>query len=70
MINKLENKEYIIVEIIPTSPNPEKGDIAQLSALKFNGLTLVDRFDYRLDEDKVDNIYIKEMINYDKENFI
>ena len=70
MINKLENKEYIIVEIIPTSPNPEKGDIAQLSALKLNGLTLVDRFDYRLNEDKVDNIYIKEMINYDKENFI
>lgn len=70
MINKLENKEYIIVEIIPTSPNPEKGDIAQLSALKLNGLTLVDRFDYRLKEDNIDNIYIKEMINYDKENFI
>ena len=70
MINKLENKEYIIVEIIPTSPNPEKGDIAQLSALKLNGLTLVDRFDYRLNEDNINNIYIKEMINYDKENFI
>lgn len=70
MINKLENKEYIIVEIIPTSPNPEKGDIAQLSALKLNGLTLVDRFDYRLNEDNINNIYIKEMIDYDKENFI
>ena len=70
MINKLENKEYIIVEIIPTSLNPEKGDIAQLSALKLNGLTLVDRFDYRLNEDNINNIYIKEMINYDKENFI
>ena len=70
MINKLENKEYIIVEIIPTSPNPEKGDIAQLSALKLNGLTLVDRFDYRLNEDNINNIYIKEMNNYDKENFI
>lgn len=70
MIKNLENKEYIIVEIIPTTPNPEKGDIAQLSALKLNGLTLVDRFDYRLKEDKINNIYIKEMIAYDPENFI
>jgi len=70
MISNLENKEYIIVEIIPTTTNPETGEIAQLSALKLNGLTLIDRFDYRLVEDKIDNIYIKEMINYDKENFI
>ena len=70
MINKLENKEYIIVEIIPTSPNPKTGDIAQLSALKLKGLNLIDRFDLRLNEDKINNIYIKEMINYDKENFL
>ena len=70
MINKLENKEYIIVEIIPTSPNPKTGDIAQLSALKLKGLNLIDRFDLRLNDDKINNIYIKEMINYDKENFL
>ena len=70
MIKDLENKEYIILEIIPTSPNPEKGEVAQLSALKLKGLTLLDRFDYRLKEDNINNIYIEEMINYDKENFI
>ena len=70
MIKDVENKEYIILEIIPTSPNPEKGEVAQLSALKLKGLTLLDRFDYRLKEDNINNIYIEEMINYDKENFI
>ncbi|MBQ7104580.1 MAG: hypothetical protein IJN90_01845 [Bacilli bacterium] len=70
MIKDLENKEYIILELIPTSPNPETGEIAQLSALKLNGLTLLDRFDYRLKEDNINNIYIEEMVNYDKENFI
>ena len=70
MIKDLENKEYIILEIIPTSPNPEKGEVAQLSALKLKGLTLLDRFDYRLKEENINNIYIEEMINYDKENFI
>lgn len=70
MINSLYNKEYIIIEIIPTTPSPETGDIAQISALKLKGLNLIDRFDYRLNDDKIDNIYIKEMINYDKENFI
>lgn len=70
MIKDLENKEYIILEIIPTSPNPEKGEVAQLSALKLNGLTLLERFDYRLKEENINNIYIEEMINYDKENFI
>ncbi len=69
MIKDLENKEYIILEIIPTSPNPDKGEVAQLSALKLNGLTLLDRFDYRLKEENINNIYIEEMINYDKENF-
>ena len=70
MIKDLENKEYIILEIIPTSPNPDKGEVAQLSALKLNGLTLLDRFDYRLKEENINNVYIEEMINYDKENFI
>ncbi len=70
MIEKLMNKEYIIVEIIPTRRDPKQGEIAQLSALKLKGLTLIDRFDYRLNEDLIDNIYIKDMINYDKDKFI
>jgi len=70
MIKDLYKKEYIILEIIPTSPNPDSGEIAQLSALKLKGLTLIDRFDYRLKEENINNIYIEEMINYDKENFI
>lgn len=70
MLKELDKKEYIILEIIPTFPDPSKGEIAQLSALKLEGLTLVDRFDYRLKEENIKNIYIEEMINYDKENFI
>ena len=70
MLKELENKEYIILEIIPTNPNPEKGQIAQLSALKLQGLTIIYRFDYRLKEENINNVYIEEMINYDKENFI
>ena len=70
MLKDLDKKEYIILEIIPTSPDPTKGEIAQLSALKLEGLTLIDRFDYRLKEENINNIYIEEMINYDKENFL
>ena len=70
MLKNLDKKEYIILEIIPTSPDPTKGEIAQLSALKLEGLTFIDRFDYRLKEENINNIYIEEMINYDKENFI
>ena len=70
MINGLNKKEYIIVEIIPTHPDPNKGQIAQLSALKLKGLKLIDRFDYRLKNELINNVYIEEMINYDRENFI
>lgn len=69
MIKDLEKKEYVIVEIIPTHPDPKRGQIAQLSALKLKGLTLLDRFDYRLREDLIENIYIREMIDYDKDSF-
>ena len=31
---KLNNKKYIIIEIIPTAIHPDKGEIVQLSALK------------------------------------
>lgn len=64
-----DNQEYIILEIIPTAISPEKGPIAQISALKLKGLTLLDRFDYRLDEELIYNQDIKQMISYDKENF-
>ena len=43
------NKDkYIIVEIIPTRSNSKDGFIAQISALKLEGLKLIDRFDYRV----------------------
>lgn len=61
--------KYIILEIIPDAISPDKGNIIQLSALKLDGLKLIDRFDYRLNYDKVDNIQLKEMISYDKDCF-
>lgn len=63
----MDNKKYIILEIIPTKI--KDGDIAQLSALKLDGLKLIDRFDYRLEEDKIKIPDIINMIDYDKESF-
>ena len=63
----LNENEYIIMELIPTKI--ENGDIVQLSALKLKGIRLIDRFDYRLDEDKIVTKEIKNMINYDKNLF-
>ena len=60
----MKNKKYIILEIIPSAV--KNGDIVQLSALKLNELVLVDRFDYRLSDDKIDNEYIKNMVCYDE----
>ena len=60
---------YIILEIIPTSPSSEKGFVAQLSALKIDGLKLVDRFDYRVEDHLIENDDLKRMIQYDKRNF-
>ena len=51
----LNNEEYIILELIPTAISPQKGDIAQLSALKVNGIKIIDRFDYRLNNDLITN---------------
>lgn len=62
--------KYIIVEIIPTSLNKENGQIVELTALKLDGLKLIDRFNYRL---KKDNVVLKDfldMCNYDDEEFI
>lgn len=65
----MDEKKYIILEIIPTALDPKKGEIAQLSALKLNGLNLIDRFDYRLNDDKIKIEDIKNMISYDKDSF-
>lgn len=66
---KIKKEKYIILEIIPTATHPSKGDIVQLSALKLNGLQLLDRFDYRLREDLIAIPDIKEMVSYDKSSF-
>ena len=59
--------KYIIVELIPTKF--KDGDIIQLSALKLDDLKLVDRFDYRLKEDKIVYPDLLKIINYDKDKF-
>lgn len=71
MINmlNLKDKKYIILEIIPTSSNPSNGNIAQLSALKVDGIKLEDRFDYRLDKSLINIPDILNMINYDNNSF-
>lgn len=65
----MDEKKYVILEIIPTAVDSKKGEIAQLSALKLNGLNLIDRFDYRLNDDKIKIEDIKNMISYDKDSF-
>ena len=65
----LQKDKYIIVEIIPTHSNPEEGFIAQISALKLDGIKLIDRFDYRVEDKFLDNDDLKAMIQYDKKNF-
>ena len=65
----LEKEGYIIVEIIPTHSKAEKGTIAQISALKLEGLKLLDRFDYRLNDELVGNKDLRDMIQYDKQSF-
>ena len=65
----LTKDKYIIVEIIPDHSNPKYGKICQIQALKLHGLTLIDRFDYRLNKDKIDNIAIIKAIDYDNDSF-
>lgn len=62
--------KYIIVELIPSASTKEKGDIVQLSALKINNLDLIDRFDYRIKEEKIIIPDLLNIINYDKDKFI
>lgn len=65
----LQKDKYIIVEIIPTHSNSEKGFIAQISALKLNGIKLEDRFDYRVEDKYIENKDLKDLISYDKKSF-
>jgi len=62
-------EKYIIVEIIPTSSNPNTGLIAQIQALKIKDNQIIKRFDYRLCDDLIENNDIKRMISYDKDMF-
>ena len=62
-------KEYVILEIIPTTSKKETGKIIQIQALKLNNLKLLDRLDIRLDESNITNPDLLAMISYDKENF-
>ena len=65
----LHKDKYIIVEVIPTHSDSNKGFIAQLSALKLDGIKLVDRFDYRVKDELIENPDLKAMISYDKQAF-
>lgn len=67
-MKKLEGKN-IILELIPTHSKSELGYIVQLSALKLDGLKLVDRFDYRVVDELVLNKDLLAMISYDRDNF-
>ena len=59
----------MIVEIIPEAISPDKGNLVQISALKLDGLKLIDRFDYRLNYDLVTNKDILKLISYDQDSF-
>lgn len=65
----LEKDKYIIVEVIPTHSKADKGTIAQISALKLEGLKLLDRFDYRVKDELIENKDLREMLQYDKKSF-
>lgn len=65
----LEKDKYIIVEVIPTHSKADKGTIAQISALKLEGLKLLDCFDYRVKDELIENKDLREMLQYDKKNF-
>lgn len=65
----LKKDRYIILELIPTASTKENGETIQLSALKLEGLQLVDRFDYRLKEDKVPIQELLPIISYDPDSF-
>ena len=65
----IQNDKFIILEIIPTNIKSKNGKIIQLSALKIDGLKLLDRFDYRLKDESLPIIEMKSWIDYDNECF-
>ena len=65
----LQKDKYVIVELIPTRSNAKEGIIAQISALKLNGIKLEDRFDYRVEDKLIDNEDVLRLIKYDKNMF-
>ena len=65
----IQSDKYIILEIIPTNIKSKNGKIIQLSALKIEGLKLLDRFDYRVKDELIDNIDVLNIIQYDKNMF-
>lgn len=68
-MKNITKDKYIILELIPTSLKPENGQLVQLSAIKMDGLKVIDRFDYRLNEDKIKLKDIIDIISYDKDCF-
>lgn len=65
----IKKDKYIILELIPTNFKKNNGIIIQLCALKIEGLKLIDRFDYRLKDEYLPLIQLKDMINYDNDLF-
>lgn len=65
----IKKDKYIILEIIPTNYKSKNGIIIQLSALKIEGLKLIERFDYRLKDEALPIIEMKDWINYDSASF-
>ena len=65
----INKDKYIIVEIIPTNNNKDLGEIIQIQALKINGLKLIKRFDYRLNLDLIKIPDLRNMLDYDRDNF-
>ena len=63
----LEKDKYIILEVIPTKL--DNGNIVELTGLKIDNLKLVDRFNYRLNKDKVEIKEFLDMCSYDDDSF-
>ena len=65
----IKKDKYIILELIPNSSNSKTGSIIQIQALKLDGLTLKDRFDYRINLDLIDIPDLKNLVSYDIDSF-
>ena len=65
----IKKDSFIIVEIIPSNRRENGGCIVQLSALKIKNLKVIERFDYRLNDDALPFLELKEFINYDNHLF-